>query len=145
MWAYRLSVVAADACPSARSPNNPRALDTIRVALEADPRVVSFEEAAAVAAQERLRQHQGEVAEARRADRVAQLEAQVAEQAARIAELERQQMPTERSRAMHSNDLHGVAMQANRRQWWMTERQAAQRPPAENQGPLRLCGRLVSR
>jgi hypothetical protein len=57
-------------------------------ALEADPRVVSNAERAAAEAAERLGKHQAEQEAARRADRIAQLEAQVAAQAARIAELE---------------------------------------------------------
>jgi hypothetical protein len=64
------------------------AAETIYHALEADPRVISNEERAVAAAQERLAKHQAEQEPARRADRVAQLEARVAEQAERIAELE---------------------------------------------------------
>jgi hypothetical protein len=71
-----------------RAPDNPRALATIYAQLQADPRVISNEERAVAAAQERLAEHQAEQEAARRADRVAQLEAQVAEQARRIAELE---------------------------------------------------------
>ena len=63
--------------------------ETIFHALEADPRVVSNSERAEAATQARLAEHQAAVEEARRADRIVQLEAQVAEQAERIAELER--------------------------------------------------------
>ena len=63
--------------------------ETIFHLLEGDPRVISNEERAAAAAQERLAEHQAEQEAARRADRVVQLEEQNAELRARIAELER--------------------------------------------------------
>jgi hypothetical protein len=70
---------------SAPTPNQ---VTAIRSMLMNDPRVISDEQRAVVAAQERLAEHQAEVEAAQRADQVAQLEARVAEQAKRIAELE---------------------------------------------------------
>jgi hypothetical protein len=66
-----------------------KSAETIFHLLEGDPRVISNEERAVAAAQERLAEHQGEQEAARRADRVTQLEAQNAELQARIAELQR--------------------------------------------------------
>ncbi|MGH9288589.1 MAG: hypothetical protein ACRD0V_09940 [Acidimicrobiales bacterium] len=67
-----------------------KALDTIRAALENDPRVVSNEELAVAAHMERFAEQEAERHAALEADRVHQLEAKVAEQAQRIAELEHQ-------------------------------------------------------
>ena len=61
---------------------------TLFALLEADPRVISNAERAAQAAQERYAAHQAEMEAAKRADRIAQLEARNAEHAARIADLE---------------------------------------------------------
>jgi hypothetical protein len=72
-----------------RAPDQPKAIETIRSALEADPRVVSAEERAAAEHQEHLTKYLAEQAAARKADREAQLEEQNAELRARIAELER--------------------------------------------------------
>jgi hypothetical protein len=69
---------------------NHRTAEAIFHLLEGDPRVISNEERAVQAQQERYAERQAEVEAAWRADRVAQLEAQVAEQAERIAELETQ-------------------------------------------------------
>jgi hypothetical protein len=64
------------------------ATQAIFAALEADPRVISNEERAVEAAQQRLAEHQAEQEAARKADREAQLQAENAELRARVAELE---------------------------------------------------------
>jgi hypothetical protein len=69
---------------------SPKQRAAIRSMLMSDPRVVSDEQRAVAAAQERFAEHQAEQEAARRSDQVAQLGAQVVEQAERIAELEAQ-------------------------------------------------------
>jgi hypothetical protein len=65
--------------------DSPNVVEAIYAQLQNDPRGVSPQKVAVQEAQQRLAEQEA----LRKADRVAQLEAQVAEQAARIAEMER--------------------------------------------------------
>jgi hypothetical protein len=87
VWRYGGHVVSVEGPMVTVEAVTPAALASLFAALEADPRVLSNTERDGERRTAAVAEHQAEVEAAKRADRVAQLEAQNAEQAARIAEL----------------------------------------------------------